>query len=167
MVKESRRKNAKENKTWATKALREDHERIQGLFADFDDPAEAERRQEILDLAVAEIRVHRALVEEILVPAVRSAAEDPSALSEVMEDLQGWEALLHEVERLRLQDPGFSKAWRALRTELERHMQRGHQGLLELAETVPLNYADLGLRMAELRQQITAERPTASQDTNN
>jgi hypothetical protein len=160
-------KKAKQNTTWATEVLREDHERIQDLFVDFDDPAEKARRREIVETVLAEARLHRALVEEILVPAVRSASGDPSALSDVQDELEEWEALLQDVESLALDDPGFASAWRSLRTELERHLREGDQGLVDLAKTLPLNYVDMGLRMAELRRQITAERPTASQDTSN
>ena len=155
------------NKTWATEVLREDHERIEDLIADFDDPGGKSPRQEILDLVLAEIRVHRALVEEVLLPAVREAAGDPGALSDIQEELDGWEALLSGVERLKLNDPRFAKAWRALKAEIERHMARGHQGLVELAKALPLDYVKMGLRMEELRRQIMVERPAASQDTSN
>ena len=100
-------------------------------------------------------------------PAVRKESGDPSALAEVEDEMGGWETLLSGVERLRLKDPGFSKAWAQLKAELQRHMQRGHQGLLDLSNTLQLNYVDMGLRMEELRRQIMAERPPPSQDTSN
>jgi len=167
MAKHGTAKKDRQNTTWATQVLREDHERIRDLFAEFDDPAEKDRKGDIADTAAAEIRLHRALVEEILIPAVRAAAGDPGALSEVLDEMEGWEALLEAVERRRPEDPAFAKAWKALRAELERHLKQDHQGLLELARTLPLDYVALGLRMGELRRQITAERPTASKDTSN
>src|SRR5690349_21339245 len=62
------------NSTWATEVLREDHARIQDLIQDFDQSRDPNQRREILDLVVGEMRVHRALVEEILLPAVREAS---------------------------------------------------------------------------------------------
>src|SRR5260370_37414403 len=60
------------NSTWATEVLRVDHARIQDLIKDSDQTRDPDQRREILDMALGEMRVHRALVDEILLPAVRA-----------------------------------------------------------------------------------------------
>jgi hypothetical protein len=152
------------NTTWATEMLRDDHARIQDLFDDFVDPAEKDRRADIADQLIGEIRIHRALVEEVLLPAVREAAKDPAALSDMEEELAAWEPLLNAVERVRVTDVGIASAWNALQKEMKTHLEKGHQGLVELTTTLPLNFVDMGLRMEELRRQIVAERPISRAD---
>jgi hypothetical protein len=156
-------RNRRVNTTWATEILHQSHLRMIDLMDDFDDPQEAERLEEIRELALEEVRLHRALVEDVLGAAIREACGDPELVAQIQNEFSNWEHRLNEVERHTIGDEDFPKAWHALRRAVERHVEHGEDGVLKKAGSLPLDFVAMGLRMIRLREQVLAEKPDTSE----
>src|SRR4051812_37361173 len=60
----------------AIDALKQDHRRVEGLFAEFETATEGQRKQELVAMICAELNIHTRLEEEIFYPACREAIDD-------------------------------------------------------------------------------------------
>ncbi|MEW6352874.1 MAG: hemerythrin domain-containing protein [Pseudomonadota bacterium] len=70
----------------ALKMLREDHERMQALFDKFEQTADQRTERRIVNDALSELKIHRAIEEEIFYPAVRAAIDDDDLMDEAEEE---------------------------------------------------------------------------------
>jgi len=160
-------KDRRVNSTAASQLFREDHQRIRGFFEDLEDAPDLKARLEIRDLAVAEVRVHKALMEDLFYPALEEVLEE-TQLEDVRNDLEGWEALLETIEQTSPDDPAFDSSWRKLERELAHHISWEEQEVLVmLEEKKTVDLFALGLRLAELKREVMAEQPIIGWNSTN
>lgn len=153
------------NAPQATQLLRDDHRRMESFFDAMDETDDLLEKTEIRDNAIAEVRVHKAVVEEVFYPVAGEALEE-SLVDEAREELEELEPLLETVETTSPGDSSFESAWQKLSRQLAHHIKWEEQELLNKAEeTEELNLQRLGLRMTELRKEIIAEQPMVSWET--
>jgi hypothetical protein len=168
MPKERRAKNGpskkapRPNATQATSLLREDHRRMEGYFEDMEERTDILEKTEIRDLAIAEIRVHKAVVEEAFYPVVGDIF-DEALIDEAREELEELEPLLETLETTSPAETAFEPAWQKLARQLAHHIQWEEQEMFVRAEeSEDVDLVKLGLRVAELRKEIMAEQPTTN-----
>jgi hypothetical protein len=80
--------------------LKADHQKVQKLFEQFEAAEEQSEKDQIIEEAITELKVHASLEEEVLYPAVRGQIEEEDLINEAEVD--------HHVAKLRiaeLQEP--------------------------------------------------------------
>lgn len=160
----SSKKPKRASATSATALLRDDHRRIEGYFDDMEETDDFLTKTEIRDRVIAEIRVHKAVVEEAVYPVV-SDLVDEALIDEAREELEELEPLLETVETTAPAESAFEAAWQKLARQLAHHSQWEEQELFAKAEeSEDIDLGKLGLRVAELKKEIMAEQPTAGWD---
>jgi iron-sulfur cluster repair protein YtfE (RIC family) len=100
-------------------SLRNDHDRIQDLFAQMED-ATGQARKDLFGLLVAELVRHEVAEEEILRPISRRDAGDRVVDARIKEESRA-EKLLKEMEQLDTATEEFVQKLAKLRDEVEQH----------------------------------------------
>lgn len=100
-------------------SLRNDHDRIQDLFAQLED-ATGQARKDLFGLLVAELVRHEVAEEEILRPISRRDAGDRVVDARIKEESRA-EKLLKEMEQLDTATEEFVQKLARLRDEVENH----------------------------------------------
>ena len=70
----------------AVEMLREDHEKVKGLFEEFEKAEEDDEKLRIVRTTLTELKIHAALEEEIFYPAVRELIDDDDQMDEALEE---------------------------------------------------------------------------------
>lgn len=155
-------KDRRANATQVTQLLRDDHRRIESYFEDMEETDDLLEKTEIRDFTLAEIRVHKAIVDEVFYPAAADVVGD-TLVDEAREELEELEPLLETVQTTSPAESSFEAAWQKLSRQLSHHSQWEEQELLNKAEeSEEIDLLQLGLRIAELRKEIMAEQPTSN-----
>jgi len=157
-------KNDAPHSTAAPQILREADAHIRDLFNDFESQQGSTHASEIRDLAIAEIRLYRALLEDVFLPAV---FQGDAAAADTLTGFESLEPLLEGAERPRPEGNEFRAAWGALRTATEKILENVRRDILPPAEKRPVDFVSLGLKMIELRREISAEQPVKPVPTDN
>lgn len=164
--KEDRRsgKERRINGTAATQLLKEDHLRINDYFDDLEDTEDPDMMREIRDLLLAEVRAHRAVLEDVFYPAIEDLMET-ELLEDARTDLESWEAMLENLERAEPEESAFREVWQKLRREMTHHISWEEQEMLnKLEDEEDIDLIQLGIRITELKREVLAEQPTLSWD---
>ena len=106
--------------------LTEDHEKVKGLFRQYEQATDAQQKQQLAQTVFTELQIHSALEKELFYPAVaRKGDPDEQALVEhSYHDHAAVEQLIGELQGLRPTDPQYDAKFR----ERDRHVNRTESG---------------------------------------
>ncbi len=82
--------------TDAIMLLRADHDEVKGLFDDFENTDEADRKKQIAQQICTELKIHDMIEEEIFYPAFRGKLED-DMLDEAIVEHDGAKLLINDI----------------------------------------------------------------------
>jgi iron-sulfur cluster repair protein YtfE (RIC family) len=143
--------------------LTADHERVDGLFDDF------ERSWPMMKRAIAlqicrEVEVHATLEEEIFYPAVRQQTgyfDGESIIEQSYQDHREINKLIRKIERSlgSVETEKFAERLRDLRRRIKNHVEHEHSQLFPMAER-SVDLQRLAFRMDARRLQLMAKKPT-------
>lgn len=147
-------------KTNALELLHEDHERVKTLFQDFEEAEDEETRKQIMNEAVAELKIHAAIEEEIFYPAVRRAGSE-DLVEEAEQEHQSAREIIAELEDMEFSEGGFEEKFRELAREVQHHIEEEESQIFAQAELKELDVETLGQQMfkrkAELQEELGLE----------
>jgi hemerythrin superfamily protein len=144
----------------ALELLKSDHDKVRGLFREFEAAAEKgnqDRSFEIMSQIAEELEVHTTIEEVVLYPAARNAGEEAENLAlEGIEEHHVVDQLLEEIKRMDPSDEAYVPKVKVLIENVEHHAEEEEQELFpELEETLGTQ------RLEELGQELEK----AKQDT--
>ncbi|HEX4211446.1 MAG TPA: hemerythrin domain-containing protein [Candidatus Binataceae bacterium] len=111
----------------ATELLRQDHETVKELFAEFETASENEdndEKAEIIEEITAALEAHAAIEEEIFYPAVKKARSENTKdeVREAYEEHQQIKNLLAALGELNPDDESYNAKVKVLREDVEHHV---------------------------------------------
>lgn len=141
--------------------LRADHERVDGLFTQYEQTgADArEERHRLVERIIKELVIHAEIEEQIFYPAVREAL--PGQEGEVLESLEEHhlvEVTLAELDKMDAGDERFDAKVRVLIENVRHHVTEEEQEMFPRVEAAI--DADLRRRMGQAMEEARGRVPT-------
>ena len=145
---------AKQSEPRAIALIKEEHQALNALFAEFD-KANEERRREIVDETILRLDIHAQLKDEVLYPAIEEAVGE-DALAEATGRHEDMEEMLDEfvdADDETVNDEDF----KALGEKMRVHFEEEEQAIDSLTKDSDIDLDALGEEMATRREELRAE----------
>jgi hypothetical protein len=143
----------------ATALLREDHRKVEELFAEFEKASGDGRKETIARQICLELSVHAAIEEEIFYPACEGKV-DEDLLKESYVEHDAAKLLIAEIEAGKGEsDEYFDSKVKVLSEEIEHHVEEEEKpktGLFAQAREADLDMKALGEQLAARKEELTA-----------
>lgn len=146
--------------TDALARLREDHRRVEQLFAQFGRESQPARQAALASEICNELTVHAQVEEELFYPAVMAASprpDDTHVLWEATVEHGVLEGLIQALRGIDASDPSFIGHMRVLQEYVEDHVREEEDGIFARARKSGLDLEDLGERIVARRQDLQRE----------
>ena len=143
-----------------------DHEKMRGLFDDFEAAANKRSKARIAREILLELDVHAGIEEEIYYPAVEAALDEPDkeTIAEAEEEHHVVHMLIGELREMSPDDEHFDAKVTVLMENVRHHMEEEEQEMLPKSREVidDAERESLGEQMWERKQTLTKEFKAAA-----
>src|SRR5215210_7417237 len=143
----------------AVKLLKDDHEKVKGLFRQFEKARSEDRKKELADAIMMELEVHSKIEEEIFYPAVREKGgnQQQETVAEAVEEHHVVDVLMQEIKQLEPSDERFEAKMTVLIENVEHHIEEEEQEMLpDAKKKLGKEVEALGDQMEQRKQQLMA-----------
>ena len=143
----------------AVSLLKEDHRKVERLFADFEKASGDGRKQKIAEQICLELSVHATIEEEIFYPACEGKVEE-DLLKEAYVEHDGAKVLIAEIEAGGPSDEFYDAKMTVLKEQIEHHVEEEEKrmgGLFAQARKAGLDMEALGVELGTRKQELLAE----------
>ena len=147
----------------AVALLKQDHRKVEELFADFEKAGGDSRKQKLAEQICLELSVHAAIEEEIFYPACKGKVED-DLLKEAYVEHDGAKVLIAEILAGEPSDEFYDSKVKVLKEEIEHHVEEEEkrmEGLFAQARKAGLDMDALGEELAARKEQLTRRFETS------
>lgn len=145
----------------AFEMLRADHRKVEKLFAAFEeaDRDDPEACREIVEQACTELKVHAALEEELVYPALREALDedDESLIDEAEVEHDTAKMLIARLEQLDASDPQYAASFTVLSEYIKHHVKEEEGEIFPKAKKSKVDADDLGAQLRARKEALMAE----------
>lgn len=133
--------------------LKEDHEKVKGLFEEFQD-SEGREQAEIAKTAIHELEVHAALEERLVYPAIREQIDEDEKMNEAVEEHHLVHVLIAELKKIKPSDERFQAKFSVLSELVKHHIEEEEGEILPKAEESNLDWDELEKQVMKKREQL-------------
>lgn len=142
--------------------LKQDHERVSGLFRDCESST-GTRKRSIADTIMRELEIHSSIEEEIFYPALKEKAgsDGKDKVEEGVKehgDVKRLIATLRSTE----QEAAFTKGLADLKQKVQHHVQEEENEMFPLAQQVLADLNSLAESMRARKQELAQQAPVGS-----
>ena len=141
--------------------LKADHDKVKGLFREFDslkgNDDEDERKAELVDEICYELTVHAMLEEEIFYPALRATIDHDDMLDEADVEHAGARDLISQLEVMYPGDDHYDATVAVLGEEVTHHIDKEESDMFAQARSA-------GIDLEELHEQLCARKEELDED---
>src|SRR4051812_3226281 len=148
----------------ATALLKEDHERVKALFNAFEAAKGRAKRLKIVREALAELKVHAALEEELFYPAVRKPV-GKEIMNEADEEHHVAKLLIAELDGMDGSESHFDAKFMVLAENVRHHIKEEENEMLPKAQGAKVNFEALAEKMTRRKEHLLEEAvPPVAED---
>jgi hemerythrin-like domain-containing protein len=142
----------------AVKLLKDDHEKVKGLFRQFEKARSADKKKQLADEIMLELEVHSKIEEEIFYPAVKEQVKGQDELvAEAVEEHHVVDVLMQEIKALDPSDERFEAKMTVLIENVEHHIEEEESEMLpDAKKKLGKDTAELGAQMEQRKQALMA-----------
>jgi hemerythrin-like domain-containing protein len=144
----------------AVELLKDDHEKIQDLFDDFEDTQDTDARRQICEKVHNMLTLHSRIEEDIFYPAVRAELGDDDLVDEAEEEHHVAKMVLSELENMPAGDERYAAKFTVLVESVRHHIREEESEMFPQARKSNLDLEELGEQMAALKQELIKEMGT-------
>lgn len=137
----------------AINLLKKDHDRVKGLFKEFEDAESHSEKKKIADEAMLELKIHAELEEKLFYPAVRKPVGS-EIMNEADEEHHVAKVLIAELEEMNGRGDHWEGKFTVLKENIEHHIKEEESDMLPKARKVKIDFDALGERMLQLREKL-------------
>jgi len=145
----------------AVELLREDHQKVQDLFEEFEG-ADNRSRQRIADQAMMELEIHAKLEEELVYPAIREALDEDDMMDEALEEHHVVELLIKELRKMGPKDERYKAKFTVLAEIVKHHIEEEESEILPQAEETDMDMAELGQEAMAFKEKLMSKMHSVS-----
>lgn len=142
--------------------LKKDHETVKGLFDRFEKADGRPAKKKIVDQAIAELKVHATIEEEIFYPAVRKPV-GKDVMNEADEEHHVAKILIAELEEMDGRESHYDAKFMVLAENVRHHIKEEEGEVFPKAKDAKIDFVSLARTMTERKEELMAEGvpPTA------
>lgn len=145
----------------AVELLREDHQKVQDLFEEFEG-ADSRSRPRIVDQALTELEIHAKLEEGLIYPAIREALDEEHMIDEALEEHHVVELLTKELRKMGPKDERYHAKFTVLSEMVKHHIEEEESDMLPQAEETDIDMTELGQEAMDLKEKLMAKMHSGS-----
>jgi len=128
--------------TGVIEMLKEDHEKVKGLFEEFEN-AEGREQADIAATAIMELEVHADLEEKLIYPAIRKQIDEDEKMNEAIEEHHLVHVLIKELKKLKPKDEVFQAKFKVLGELVKHHIEEEEGEMLPKAQESEIDWEAL------------------------
>ena len=128
--------------TGVIEMLKEDHEKVKGLFEEFEN-AEGREQADIAATAIMELEVHADLEEKLIYPAIREQIDEDEVMNEAVEEHHLVHVLIKELKKLKPKDEVFQAKFKVLGELVKHHIEEEEGEILPKAQQSDIDWEAL------------------------
>ena len=143
----------------AVALLKDDHRKVEDLFAKFESAKGAKRKQELAEKICLELIVHTKIEEEIFYPACEGAVEE-DLIKEAVVEHDSAKVLISEIQAGGPNEEYYDAKVKVLQEMIEHHVEEEEkrvEGMFSQARKAGLDMDSLGERMMARKEELMAE----------
>ncbi len=146
----------------AISMLKRDHDTVKDLFERFEKAEHKAEKHKIVKQALAELRIHATIEEEIFYPAVREKLKN-GVMNEADEEHHVAKVLVAELDAANPDDDHYDAKFIVLAESVRHHIKEEESEMLPKARDLDLDFKALGEKMKLRKQELKAKGlpPTA------
>jgi hemerythrin superfamily protein len=148
----------KSNPQDAIELLTADHEKVKGLFEQFDKLSDRSKvnKKKFADQICLELTVHSQIEEEIFYPAVRAAIKDDDMVDEAVVEHAAAKDLIAQIREMDPGDDLYDAKVKVLSEQIEHHVGEEEGEMFKKVRAARLDLAALGDEMAMRKDELMA-----------
>jgi hemerythrin-like domain-containing protein len=152
------RRNGQEQPVDAVAMLKEDHQRVRDLFAQFEGTDDLDTKWTLAEQVFVELETHAQLEENIFYPSVNEETEEgPELVKESLREHEGVKQLIQELRRMGPQSREFDPKFHELMHDVEHHVAEEEAQMFPLAEEeLAEDLDEMSVEMQELKKELLA-----------
>jgi len=139
----------------AVALLKEDHDRVKELFDRFEAARTRPAKPKIVRAALAELKVHAAIEEELFYPAVRKPV-GKEIMNEADEEHHVAKLLIAELDAMDGSESHFDAKFQVLAENVRHHIEEEEGEMLPKAQKVKLDFEALAEKMTARKEKLLA-----------
>jgi hypothetical protein len=140
--------------TDAITLLKSDHEKVKGLFDQFEDAESQEEKESIIQQAVEELKVHAQIEEEIFYPALRGEVEE-DLMNEADEEHHVARILIAELDANQGEDEERRNAkFKVLAESVKHHIKEEEGQMMPNAKKADVDMNMLGAQLMQRKEEL-------------
>jgi hemerythrin superfamily protein len=133
----------------ALKLLKTDHDKVKKAFKQFEKmDHEGRAAQELAAQAIADLKLHAEVEEEIFYPAVRSAVDDEDLMNEAQIEHKSAKLLIQDLESMQPGDPMYAATFTVLGEYVQHHIEEEEGEMFKQVRKAKVDLAALGEQIA-------------------
>jgi hemerythrin superfamily protein len=137
--------------------LKADHEKVKGLFEQFEQTADEEERAAIVGSALKELEVHAALEEKIIYPAFQEHLQDDGLIAEAFEEHHVVHLLIKELKGARVKSQRRDAKFTVLAENVKHHIKEEEECLFEEVQTLDIDWEALQAKVETKKAKLTSQ----------
>jgi hypothetical protein len=150
--------SADESSVDAIAMLKEDHQRVKNLFAQYEAANNAEAKRRVAEEVFVELETHAQLEETIFYPSVNEETEEgPELVEESLQEHATVKQLIAELRQMEPQSQEFDAKFHELMRNVEHHVAEEEAEMFPLAEEeLAEDLDEMSAEMQELKKELMA-----------
>ena len=136
--------------------LKEDHEKVKGLFEEFES-AEGAEQADIAATAIMELEIHADVEEKLIYPAIREQIDEDDMMNEAVEEHHLVHVLIKELKKLKPKDEVFQAKFKVLGELVKHHIEEEEGEMLPKAQESEINWEKLESAVMKRRETMTSK----------
>jgi hemerythrin-like domain-containing protein len=133
--------------------LKEDHEKVKGLFDKFES-VEGQERADFAATAIMELKVHADLEEKLIYPAIREQIDEDEMMNEAVEEHHLVHVLIRELKKLKPKDEVFQAKFKVLGELVKHHIEEEEGEMFPKAQESEIDWEILETAVMKRRNTV-------------
>ncbi len=139
--------------TGVIEMLKEDHEKVKGLFEEFAS-AEGKEQADIAATVIMELEVHADLEETLIYPAIREAIDEDDKMNEAIEEHHLVHVLIKELKKLKPKDETFQAKFKVLGELVKHHIEEEEGEMFPRAQEGNIDWEELETAVMKRKETV-------------
>jgi len=135
--------------------LKKDHDTVKDLFEKFEKAESRPAKRKIVIEALAELKVHATIEEEIFYPAVREPVGDDT-MNEADEEHHVAKVLIAELDEMDGQEDHYEAKFTVLAENVRHHIKEEENEVFPKAQDAPIDFEALHARILRRKETLLA-----------
>jgi hemerythrin superfamily protein len=140
--------------TFITLMLREDHQKLKELFAQFGTTTNNTEKRNIVTAAIAALEVHAKIEEELIYPAWQEHVDEQGLTDEALAEHHVVRLLIKELKEINPEDATYNAKFSVLHEHVMHHIKEEEGKMFPQAEKADLDWDQLTKQVIERRQNL-------------